>query len=114
MSSLHPFDPITPSEIEGAVKLLNKSFPGVKLRFKLVDINEPVKKDAIPYIEAERLGKPLPAPPARIIQSLFHRLDSGVFMKAFIDSSAGKILMIKELSKEIQVRRSSVGNTRRY
>ncbi len=70
--AVHPFDPISPLEIQSAVSLLTKSFPNVKLRFKLIDINEPVKKDVIPYIEAERLGKPLPAPPARIVQALYH------------------------------------------
>jgi primary-amine oxidase len=72
MSLLHPFDPVSPSEIELAVNLLRAAFPDVKLRFKLIDINEPIKKDVIPYIEAERLGQPVPAKPARILQILFH------------------------------------------
>ncbi|KAI9740933.1 MAG: hypothetical protein M1818_004539 [Claussenomyces sp. TS43310] len=102
MATPHPFDPISAAEIKVSVDLLKASFPDVKLRFKLVDINEPVKKDVIPYIEAERRGQTLPARPARIAQVLFHRLDNGVFMKAYLDVTVGKVLVVKELPKEIQ------------
>lgn len=72
MAVPHPFDPISAYEIQTAVELLKAYLPDVKLRFKLVDINEPVKKDVIPYIEAERLCEKLPTPPPRIVQALFH------------------------------------------
>lgn len=70
--SPHPFDPVTAEEIQSAVTILGADFKGVELRFKLIDVNEPTKKDVIPYVEAERLGQQLPAPPLRLIQCLFH------------------------------------------
>lgn len=103
MSGLHPFDPITPGEIQLAVKILEAAFPGVNLRYKRIDVQEPIKKDVIPYIEAERLGKPLPPKPARLLLVLFHRLDTGAFFKGLLNAGTRSIVYAKELPKEIQV-----------
>lgn len=101
----HPFDPISPEEIKLAVRILEATFPGVPLRYKRIDINEPIKKDVLPYIEAERLRRPLPTPPARLIYTLFHRLDTGAFYKAVLNADKRTILYAKEFSREIQVRK---------
>lgn len=103
VAGLHPFDPITPGEIQLAVKILEAAFPGVPLRYKKIDLQEPIKKDVIPYIEAERLGKPLPPKPARLLLTLFHRLDTGVFYKAVLNAGTKSIVYAKELPKEVQV-----------
>lgn len=103
MASIHPFDPITPGEIQLAVKILQSSFPGVKLRFKRIDLQEPIKQDVVPYIEAERLGKPRPRKPARLLMALFHRLDNGSFFKALLNADTKSIVSAKELPKDIQV-----------
>ena len=102
----HPFDPITPEEIKLAVRILEATFPGVSLRYKRIDINEPIKKDVIAYIEAERLRRPLPPPPARLLYVLFHRLDTGAFYKALLNADKRSIVYAKELPKEIQVSRA--------
>ncbi|KAJ9195634.1 hypothetical protein DTO164E3_6710 [Paecilomyces variotii] len=101
-AGLHPFDPLTPGEIQLAVKILEASFPGVPLRYKKIDVQEPAKKDVIPYIEAERLGKPLPPKPARVLQALFHRLDNGTFYKAMLNADTKSVIQVKELPKSIQ------------
>lgn len=100
----HPFDPITPEEIKIAVRILEATFPGVPLRYKRIDVNEPIKKDVIPYIEAERLRRPLPKPPARLLYTLFHRLDSGAFYKAILNADTRFVVYAKELPREVQVR----------
>lgn len=110
-AGLHPFDPLTPGEIQLAVKILEASFPGVPLRYKKIDVQEPAKKDVIPYIEAERLGKPLPPKPARVLQALFHRLDNGTFYKAMLNADTKSVIHVKELPKSIQV--SVCGRARR-
>lgn len=99
----HPFDPIRPDEVSLAAEILQASFPGVSLRFKVIDAQEPIKKDVVPYLEAERLGTPLPAKPARIIQSLFHRLDTKAFLKALINLDTQAVVAVKELPKGVQV-----------
>lgn len=102
----HPFDPITPEEIKLAVRILEATFPGVSLRYKRIDINEPIKKDVIAYIEAERLQQPLPKPPARLLYVLFHRLDTGAFYKAILNANKRTVVYAKELPKEVQVNKS--------
>lgn len=102
--SHHPFDPISPGEIKLAVHILEATFPGVQLRYKRIDVNEPIKKDVLPYIEAERLRRPLPTPPARLIYALFHRLDTGAFYKAVLNADKRTIVYAKELPREVQVR----------
>ncbi|KAJ5612852.1 hypothetical protein N7510_006046 [Penicillium lagena] len=98
----HPFDPITPDEIKLAGRILEATFPGVPLRYKRIDVNEPIKKDVLPYIEAERLRRPLPPPPARLLYVLFHRLDTGAFYKAILNADRRTIVYAKELPREVQ------------
>ncbi|KAK2796672.1 hypothetical protein FQN51_009113 [Onygenales sp. PD_10] len=102
MSPPHPFDPLRPDEVNLAVKILQASFPGVKLRFKVIDVQEPIKREVVPYLEAERLGTPLPAKPTRFIHALFHRLDTRAFLKALINVDTKSIVSVKELPKDVQ------------
>lgn len=99
----HPFDPITPAEIQLAVRILEASFPGASLRYKRIDVQEPIKKDVIPYIEAERLRQPLPPKPARIIMAYFTRWDTGAFHKTLINADTKSVVYAKQLPKEVQV-----------
>lgn len=102
MSHHHPFDPIRPDEISLATTILKDSFPGVNLRFKVIDVKEPIKKDVIPYIEAERTGQPLPPTPPRLLYSYLHRLDTHAFLKAIINVDTKAIISLKELPSHIQ------------
>lgn len=102
-TTLHPFDPITPGEIQLAVQILGASFPRTPLRYKRIDLQEPIKKDVIPYLEAERLRQPLPPRPARILLAYFNRLDNGIFYKALLNADTRSIIYAKEIPKEVQV-----------
>ncbi|KAL4924796.1 copper amine oxidase [Aspergillus undulatus] len=102
MTTLHPFDPVTPGEINLTTKILQASFPDVTLRYKKIDMQEPIKAEVVPYIEAERLGKPLPRKPARLLQALFHRMDTGAFFKALLNADTKSIVYAKELPRGIQ------------
>ncbi|OJJ02870.1 hypothetical protein ASPVEDRAFT_62801 [Aspergillus versicolor CBS 583.65] len=101
--SPHPFDPLTPQEIRLGHRILQSAFPGVKLRINRIDLQEPIKKDVIPYIEAERLGKPLPQKPARLIYSYFHRLDTGACCKALLNVDNASVVSVKELPPGVQI-----------
>lgn len=103
MSYPHPFDPITAAEIQLVVQILQKNFPNVPLRYKRVDIQEPIKKEVIPYIEVERLSKPLPEKPSRLLYALFHRLDDGSFYKALFNADKETIIYARQLPKHVQV-----------
>lgn len=102
----HPFDPLTAAEVKLAVITLEKALPNIPLRFKRIDVLEPIKKDVIPYIEAERLGNPLPSKPARLLFSYFHRKDTGAFFKAVINADTKQAVYVKELPEGIQVRKT--------
>ena len=105
-TSPHPFDPISADEIQLAVKVLKAHFPGVLLRFKRIDVQEPIKKDTVLYLEAERLRSPLPPRPARLLQALFHRLDNHAFIKTTLNADTRRVLVMKELPIGVQVRNS--------
>lgn len=85
MPSPHSFDLITAGETQLGVQILQKTITNVPLRYKRVDIQEPIKKEVVPYIEAERLSRPLPAKPSRLLYAPFHRLDDGSFYKALLN-----------------------------
>ncbi|OAA60381.1 copper amine oxidase [Niveomyces insectorum RCEF 264] len=102
MAVPHPFDPISPGEIELAVRLLNAQNSGTRLRFKRIDVREPIKKSTIPYLEAERLKQPLPRAPPRYLFALYHRLDNHLFFKATIDAGARRVVENLELPQGIQ------------
>jgi primary-amine oxidase len=102
LSQLHPFDPLTPEDITLCASILRNAIPGATLRFKRIDVLEPVKGETVPYLEAERSGHALPPKPARLLFSYFHRMDTGVFHKAVVNVN-GQIVYIKELPKDIQV-----------
>lgn len=60
----HPLDPIMGNEIRLAVNILKASYAEVPLKYKRIDIQEPAKREAVPCVEAQRLGRPLPKKPA--------------------------------------------------
>jgi primary-amine oxidase len=99
----HPFDPLTPQEIRLGLRILQSAFPGVQLRINRIDLQEPLKNDVIPYIEAERLGKPLPPKPARLLYAYFHRLDTGACCKALLNADNASVIYAKELPAGVQV-----------
>lgn len=106
--SPHPFDPITAAELQLGARVLEATFPGVKLRYKVIDIREPIKKDVVPYLEAERLQIPPPAKPSRVIYCLFHRLDTNAFVKALINADTKTVISNRELPAGVQVRGNSL------
>ena len=106
--SPHPLDPITPAELARAVQILRDHFHGARLRFKFVDLFECPKKDVIPYLECERLGKPLPRLPDRRARVYFHKHIAGVFQKAVVNITTKQVEQL-ELLPDVQgpVRASS-------
>ncbi|KAI8648981.1 Amine oxidase [Fusarium keratoplasticum] len=98
----HPFDPLRPDEVTTAVKVLNAALQGAPLRFKTIDIQEPRKADVVPFIEAERLGAPLPPHPDRVLYVYFHRLDTNAFLKGLVNVTKRSVLSLKELGADVQ------------
>ncbi|KAH6607065.1 primary-amine oxidase [Trichoderma cornu-damae] len=99
---VHPFEPIGPGEISLAADILREALGGVSLRFKVIDVQEPVKERVIPYIEAERTGGPLPPAPPRLAYSYLHRLDTHAFVKAVVNLDSRTVVSLGELPKHVQ------------
>jgi Cu2+-containing amine oxidase len=57
----HPMCPLTGPEISSAGKIIKSFWPSnVDLRFKVITLEEPPKKQFVPYLEAEHAGNALP------------------------------------------------------
>lgn len=109
-SQLHPFDPLTPEEVKPGVAFLQKALPGAPLRFKQIDVLEPIKKDAVPYLEAERRGMVLSARPPRLLFSYFHCMDTLGFFKAGLNADTRQPVYMKEHPKDVQVQMFHTSN----
>ncbi len=58
----HPLSPLTASEIEATGQLIKSLYPEkIDLRFKVITLKEPEKKNLVPYLEAEHTGGALPS-----------------------------------------------------
>jgi hypothetical protein len=92
---LHPLNPTMGNEIKLAVNILEANFPEVPLRYKWIDVQELLKDEVVPLIEAERLGKALPQKSARLLYALFHRLDNGSLHKSLLNSDISSVVYAK-------------------
>ncbi|KAL1838219.1 hypothetical protein VTK73DRAFT_4427 [Phialemonium thermophilum] len=58
----HPLGSLTAEEIRQSSRLIVQRWPeGTPLQFKSIKLQEPAKKELVPYLAAERAGKPVPA-----------------------------------------------------
>jgi len=58
----HRLGPVTGEEISRSSRLVAQSWPeGTQFRFKSIKLREPPKSELMPYLEADRAGKELPA-----------------------------------------------------
>jgi primary-amine oxidase len=58
----HPLCPLSASEITQTANLVRSVWPAqTDLRFKIITLLEPAKKEFIPFIDAEAGGQALPA-----------------------------------------------------
>lgn len=70
----HPLCPLTAAEISRTAELVQSAWPSkVDLRFKVITLLEPAKKDFIPYLDAEHSGRPLPQIPRKALSAYYIR-----------------------------------------
>ena len=85
----HPLNPLSGEEIRQASAIIKSSWPAhTDLRFKTVTLNEPAKKDFVPYLEAEHSGATLP------------RLDRKAFVAYYIRNTV-RVFPIRRMPVEI-------------
>lgn len=72
--SVHPLAPINGTEIQNAVALVRAQWPAdTDLHFKAVTLQEPVKAEMLPYLEAEFSGSTLPKIDRRVFLTYYLR-----------------------------------------
>lgn len=70
----HPLRPLTATEITVTAELVRSVWPQpIDLRFKVITLAEPPKKDMIPYFVAELAGSVLPMLPRKSFVSYYIR-----------------------------------------
>jgi primary-amine oxidase len=70
----HPLAPLSAAEIAAAADLVRSIWPAqTNLHFKVITLEEPPKAQVIPYLEAERSGKPIPDIPRKAFINYYLR-----------------------------------------
>jgi hypothetical protein len=73
-STTHPLAPIDATEIKQAVSYVRSQWPAnTDLHFKCITLQEPAKKEVVPYLEAEVLGATLPQIDRRVLITYYIR-----------------------------------------
>jgi len=97
---VHPFDPLSPTEITRATSILHRSYPvDTPIHFKAIALNEPPKALVLPYLDAEHRGSPLPIVP-RTAYALYVLLNTSKAFEAIIDLGTGKLASNAEIPYE--------------
>ncbi|KAK4133513.1 hypothetical protein BT67DRAFT_383051 [Trichocladium antarcticum] len=62
----HPFDPLTPGEIQLAATILQHHVPESGIVFRVITLWEPPKAEMVPFLDLEHGGDKMATPPARV------------------------------------------------
>jgi len=73
-SATHPLAPIDATEIRQAVSSVQSQWPaGTDLHFRSITLQEPAKKEVVPYLDASALGATLPQIDRRVFVTYYIR-----------------------------------------
>lgn len=73
-SSTHPLAPVNAAEIKQAVSYVRAQWPAdTDLHFKCITLQEPAKKEVVPYLEAEASGTTVPQIDRRVLVTYYIR-----------------------------------------
>ncbi|KAI1611834.1 primary-amine oxidase [Exophiala viscosa] len=87
----HPLCPLTAAELTTTADLVRSVWPSnIDLRFKVITLEEPPKKQMVPYLEAEHNGSSLPRIPRKAFVSYYIR-NTDRFHEATVNLSSGKV-----------------------
>merc|ERR1712230_258220 len=87
----HPLCPLAATEISTTADLLRSVWPSnIDLRFKVITLDEPAKKQMIPYLEAEHSGAPFPQIPRKSFVSYYIR-NTDRFHEAVVNLTTGQV-----------------------
>ena len=73
-STTHPLAPIDATEIKRTVSYVRSQWPAeTDLHFKCITLQEPAKKEVVPYLDAEASGASLPQIDRRVLVTYYIR-----------------------------------------
>ncbi|KAL6405285.1 copper amine oxidase [Ilyonectria robusta] len=101
-NTVHPLSLLSATEIELATATLRAYMKDTEINFRKLDLQDAPKKELIPYLEAERLRKPLPTAPSRFVRTLIRRLDTLTFHVASIRLSPPEVVSVEDMPEHYQ------------
>lgn len=87
----HPFDQLSLAEIESSVAFVKAQHPDKLVHIKTVEREEPAKEIMVPFLEAERAGRPI-APPPRIAHNIYYILEEKCVSELWVNLNEGKVI----------------------
>ncbi|KAK5143383.1 hypothetical protein LTR04_001910 [Oleoguttula sp. CCFEE 6159] len=90
-SPYHPFSPLSAREIRTAAELIKGVWPAnTDLHYKAVTLEEPLKVEAVPYLEAEHNGESTPSIDRKAFVSYYLR-NTNKFHEAIVNLSENRV-----------------------
>lgn len=88
-TNTHPLAPVDANEIKQAVSFVRAEWPaGTDLHFKCVTLQEPAKREVVPFLAAEANGQTLPKIDRRVMVNYYIR-KTNKFHEAVVNLSDG-------------------------
>ncbi|KAK6196994.1 hypothetical protein LQW54_010956 [Pestalotiopsis sp. IQ-011] len=94
---MHPLDPLTPTEIAVAAKIVKCINEDQSIHFKNITLIEPPKEKLRKFLAAERNGTSAPLPARRVSSLYYHRGTADLFHTT-IDLNLGKVEGTEQLN----------------
>ncbi|CAN6597418.1 hypothetical protein TRVA0_001S04236 [Trichomonascus vanleenenianus] len=98
MTHPHPFDQLTTQELAIAMRVLKQHHPGKTVHIKSVGSEEPPKKLMVPYLAAEKAGRPIPPPP-RIAHCIYYVMEEKQGNELWININEQKVVRYQSIAK---------------
>ncbi|CUM63850.1 uncharacterized protein PRCAT00001435001 [Priceomyces carsonii] len=96
------FDPISAHEIKLSSSLTKKSVSD-PVRFRTIDVLEPLKDEMIPFLEAQLKGLKTPTRPDRRIKVYYYIVKRQSFFKAIVNLDTNTVESTLKIPKGIQL-----------
>ncbi|ODV88761.1 hypothetical protein CANCADRAFT_52934 [Tortispora caseinolytica NRRL Y-17796] len=87
---VHPLAPLSIEEINYATSIVKKAHPDKEVLIKACSLEEPPKAFMVPYLEAEKKGRPLLPPPRRAYVPFYYK-GTSEFFDCIVNLTSGQL-----------------------
>ncbi|KAL2851248.1 copper amine oxidase [Aspergillus pseudodeflectus] len=98
-AQLHPFSQLTPVEIRKVGEIISALSPETRLIFKTITLQEPDKKQALKYLEAEHSGSAVRPLVERCAFIAYYKKGGDRLHEAVVNLTTGNVVYNNELDK---------------